>query len=461
MLSFRSLLLLSLALLFGGANVSAQTFPLQQQSAQPQQTVQQQQQRIQQVPLQQQPMQQQQIQAPPMQTPQFGTQGNPSIYSQNSAQPATQPGVGQMPVGQIPMGSNAGQRYAAPIDVNQSMRVATANSGVPAGQSVPLYDPNGVNRAPQMVQPPAGQGIPQGMQHIGRAEPANRVIPFFLKPEEQRELDEFLVRWERYSTSINRYDVNFNLFIHNPEVAIMNKMAPDQPLKTAFGYFKYIANPRRFVYAVEGEWQGGKQTKWDKDKNSFILAEKIIIDEKSVYQYDYPAKTVLQLNVPPELIGKGIADSPLPLIFGAKADDLKRRFSMKVERISVNQGNETVDMIRLYARPLYIEDQQEYKELEILLFEKNLMARGLKQWDINGSAFKIYDLRDPVINPKDRFSPLEIIKEWFTADVPNGWKREERNWVAPSPPPPSSIAPATTQPQFANPSNGTPLYRAQ
>jgi TIGR03009 family protein len=289
------------------------------------------------------------------------------------------------------------------------------------------------------------------MAHVGRAEPASRVVPFFLNPAEQQELDAFLARWEKYSAGINRYDISFNLFIYDPTIP---GAQPNKAYKVAYGYFKYNANPRRFVYEIEGEWIGGnEQIKRDGDKNPQIFAEKVIIDEKSVHQYDYNAKTVRQINVPPELIGKGIADSPLPLIFGAKADDLKRRFSMKIENVSD-------ELIRLYARPLLVEDQQEFRELEILLYRNNLTARALRQWENNGKTYKVFDLQTPTINARTNL--IEDLKKWFTADVPRGWKRESMDWIAPSPVSPPPI-PAIPQAQVANPQqhNEMPLYRVQ
>jgi len=310
-------------------------------------------------------------------------------------------------------------------NMGQPLRVAATPSGQPVpGQTMTLYEPSGTNRVSPVVQPaiPGNpQGIPPGMQHVGRAEPASRVVPFILTPAEQRELDEFLIGWERYSATINRYDVNFDLTIVDPTIA---GAEPNRPHKIAFGYFKYIASPRRFVYVIEGEWQGNTQTKRG-DNNPNIHAEKIVIDEKSVYKYDYNAKTVLQINVPSEQIGKGIADSPLPLIFGAKAEELKRRFSMRIVPIPSRD-----DLIWLHARPLFIEDQQEFKELEIVLDKRTLTAIGLKQYDINDKGYRHFSLKQPQVNPRPVRSLLEDIREWFTPDVPRGWKHIEEPWVA-------------------------------
>ena len=426
MFSYRLLLLLSFAVLYGGINVSAQTFPGQfPPTAQPQvqqQQVQQpyiQQQQIQQGVVQQQPMQMQPMQAPP-----FGTH------------PAAQPAAPQGPFG---------------LNVVQP-RVATTHPA-PAGQQ--LYNPGTIPRTQQVVQPGAAQGVPPGMQHIGRSEPEYRIIPFFLNAAEQQELDAFLVRWERYSTSIKRYDVEFNLLEYNPEIP---GAKPNEAQRTSFGEFKYIANPMGFYYAIEGEWREGKPVKRDGDKNPHIFAEKIIINDKTVNKYDYNAKTVHQINVPSELIGKGIADSPLPLIFGAKADELKRRFSMKVE-------TKPNGLIWLYARPLLIEDQQEFRELVIIL-EKDLRAQGLLQHDINGKSRKVYELKSTRINPVME-DILDVFRRFLTPTTPPGWKRDIKDWVLQPPP-----APAMPQMPIAGPPpqqspmpppfrNEIPLYRGQ
>ncbi|MCL2710780.1 MAG: hypothetical protein FWE95_07855 [Planctomycetaceae bacterium] len=434
MISFRSLLLLSFVAFLVGANASAQQ-PLFQ-VPQPVQTQPAGQQRVQQDPIVQQPIQQQRVQQQPMQP--FVVQGAQSVYQPN---PNQSPPMAQPAGVQGQMGTNFGQ---------QPPRVATTNPGQPVGgQSIQLYNPSGTNQTPQILQPGvqgAQQGIPPGMQHMGSAAPANRIVPFFLNPVEQRELDNFLERWEKYSATINRYEVNFVLHIYDPTI---QGAEPNKANKVAFGYFKYIASPRRFVYEVEGEMLGDKQVKRT-DNTPNIYAEKIIIDEKSVNKYDYNAKTVHQINVPPDLIGKGIADSPLPLIFGAKAEDLKRRFSMKVV-----PHNNREDIMILRAKPLLIEDQQEFRELEIFIDKRNLTALGLRQDDINEKAYRSFTLKQHQINPRPVRSLLEDIKEWFTVDVPRGWRLEESNWVAPPPP-----VPAMQQPRTANPpQNEVPLYR--
>ena len=438
---------------------------------------------IQQQPIQQQPIQAQPMQAQPMQTQPMqmqpvqtqpiplGVQGGQSVF-QNQVPPMGQPAAVQPPTGMNVGQPNMGQpntmvqpdfRVAAipgaqpPITqppVTQPPVTQPLGTQPPVGQTMPLQNSGGMNQTPFAVPSgagSAGQVPPPGMMHMGRAEPAHRIVPFFLNPAEQQELDAFLARWERYSVNIRQYEVEFYLLEFEPDPATLGTV-PNQPQSTLFGHFKYNSKPMRYLMAIEGEWRDNTHVKRDGDKNPHIRAEKTIIDEETVYKYDYNSKTVHKVNVPPELIGKGIADSPLPLIFGAKADELKKRFSMKVE-------HRQDGFVVLYARPLLIEDQQEFRELEVML-DKDLRARGLRQYDINGTGYKVFDLRSVKINPVN-LNPADYISRFFNPRPPLGWKQEERNWVQH---PPS--APATPQmpmgnaPQHVPPQQpGVPLYR--
>ncbi|MDR3232328.1 MAG: hypothetical protein LBT46_01440 [Planctomycetaceae bacterium] len=373
-----------------------------------------QQQAIQRGTMQNAPIQQQPIKVPPLAVVENGR----VVYQRNPAADANP----------IPAAG------VSPVNYPQGIKTAMTQSG-----TVPLY-----SGQPQAVTVPQEQRV-----HAGHSEPPQKIVPFFLNLQEQRELDDFLVRWEKYSRDVKRYDVDFYMSTYNFAIPGAD---PNKPYKITFGYFKYIANPLRFVYHVEGEWKNGGKEKRDGDKNPQIFAEKIIIDEKTVFKYDYNAKTVMQVNVPPEMIGKGIADSPLPLIFGAKADDLKRRFSMKIAPTA------NPDRIWLQAKPLLLEDQQEFSMIEIILDRKTLQAVGLKKYDISAEAYTVYELRSPKVN--DRLSSvLDDLKTWFSPTVEKGWKHEVNDWIAVQP---HTALPAQQQtvPQQSQ-RNDIPLYRVQ
>ena len=101
----------------------------------------------------------------------------------------------------------------------------------------------------------------------------------------------------------------------------------------------------------------------------------------------------------------------------------------------------------LSARPLLPEDQQEFKELEIML-DKDLRAIGLRQFDINGKAHKVYELISPKVNDRTR-AILEDLQTFFKPTVPSGWKHESKNWVQQLSPVPAMSPVATPHPQLS------------
>jgi TIGR03009 family protein len=442
MLSFRPFLLLSFAAFCWGTHVSAQQVPFQPlPTGQPPQRILQPQ--VQHEQMQQPRIQQPQVQHQQVQQPRLGAQGGNSVYQQNPYPQAGQPptaGQPQPPYNPNPHYNPTQGQYGAgqpPVRLALNEQI--------------LYDPptsSGGDRTPLVISPAAGQppvGILGGMPPVinpVRAEPAMRIVPYALNPTEQRELDEFLARWEKYSADIKRYNVKFYQHEYDPAI---NEAEPDKPIKIGYGYFMYIANPLRFVYHVEGEYRDGRLVKRD-DKNPHIHAEKTIIDEKTIYKYDYNTKTMYKINVPPEMIGKGIADSPLPLIFGAKAADLKQRFSMRI----VSPPGKPDDYV-LCARPLMIEDQQEFKELEIMIDKKTLIAKAIRQWSINDKSHKVFELKETRIN--DRMDKiLDDIRGFFTPTVERGWKVLETDYWIPQPPPTAAVP----QPPLGNPYSPPP-----
>ena len=233
--------------------------------------------------------------------------------------------------------------------------------------------------------------------------------PFTLNPDEQKELDTFLVRWENFNAIIKRFDVDFNLFEYDPAIP---GATPNSPHRISFGRFVYAADPKRLRFDVEGEWRDGKQIVRRRDENPYIHAETIIIRGRSIVRYDYNSEMVLQINASPEMIEAKVANFPLVLAFGGKADDLKQRFSMKVEH---REGH-----VVLYARPLLAENHWKFRELVMMLDGETLHPRGLK-WHDRGTGYKVFALR--------RIRQGMMAGDQFTTPViPPDWRRETYDW---------------------------------
>lgn len=327
--------------------------------------------------------------------------GSPSAFNPPSPQTppnAVQPAVHQNQNPQNPQYTNNFQQ--------PGVRIASAQppvAGNPATPQPPTTPQPGVAPAP------AGE-----YRHVGRAAPILRVIPFVLNQEQQKELDDLLLRWEAVSKDINRYSVEFTAYIYDPTVPRLDPAEDvNKPLKTTFGTFKFNA-PNKFLYHLEGEWIGGVKVKRNEEKNPGVAEEKIIINDQAFFQYDFTSKTLLQINIPPEMRNRGIADSPLPLIFGAKATEMKSRYSMRIVTREEFKDSE----VWLQARPLRVEDQQEFCEVEIRLDKRTLLAKAIKKRDPNEKSYTAYVLSkhkiDDLLGGLDRWS--------MRPSVPGDWK---------------------------------------
>lgn len=347
-------------------------------------------------------------QTPPKRMTVNGEQVDPQQYArqqQFSPQPSyqatsPQPGMPQLAVNT----TQATYGTAAPNPAYGNAHIASPQaqpSLVPENPASPL---SSISR-PQVSAPqvPIQQQLP--------TPPA----PFQLTSEQLKELDAFLLRWEEQSSKIKRFELGFILCYFAGGVDPNSD--PTKETFRAYGLFNYVA-PDKILYNVLGEIKDGKLVKESR-------AEKKLYDGKSFYEYDFNAKKVVEYPLTPEMRSKGVADGPLPLIFGAKADDMKRRYWMRI----VTEPSYREKEVWLEIWPRWREDAVEFNRIELRLDAVKLEPIAMRKHEINGLSKTDYIFRDVKINNSlDKM--LEIVKSLFTPDVPFGWTREVRDFTA-------------------------------
>ena len=93
-------------------------------------------------------------------------------------------------------------------------------------------------------------------------------------------------------------------------------------------------------------------------------SERWICNGTQIIEIMEDEKTYTSIEIPEEKRGKNIIHTPLPFLFGMKADEAKSRFDLKLK--SENE-KEAV----LLARPKMAQDQQNYRAAQITLNKKN------------------------------------------------------------------------------------------
>ena len=153
--------------------------------------------------------------------------------------------------------------------------------------------------------------------------------------------------------------------------------------------------------------------------------------------------------LPPELQGKGIADGPLPSLFGAEATKLMQRYYIRV-----TQQNE--EQIWLDAWPRDRRDAADYQRIELILNKKTFSPTALQIYLPNhqpqqkNSAVYMFDPAK-VNDPIDRF--LGVFQKPRT---PFGWKKVVDQPPAAAVPPPRQAARPGQGPGPPRP--GQPLF---
>jgi TIGR03009 family protein len=237
---------------------------------------------------------------------------------------------------------------------------------------------------------PSASQPPRLRQAPAPARPAQ--APFQLTPREQANLDWVLNTWQQRSAKVKTYKCSFTRWEYDPVFGDPNKPAVDE------GEVNY-RSPDKGTFWVKKPKE--RQERW-------------ICDGKSMYQYDFRKKLLIQHKLPPELQGKAIVESPLPFIFGAEAAKLRQRYFLKISTPPDVQGKQTW----LEAYPRQQRDAANFRRAELILTNKNMTPYALQIDAPNGQNRTVYQFRDIVVN-----DPLDFLKNPFHVLTPPFWKK--------------------------------------
>lgn len=275
------------------------------------------------------------------------------------------------------------------------------------------------NGASQPASAPPGQNATRLPARPAAPPPA---APFTLSPQEQAELDQILIAWERSSSAIKTFKCEFTRWEYNPSTLL--KLPKNQPRTESTGEIRFAAPDKGLfkVTDVRVLVPGQKGAEWKKGVAADY--EHWVCDGQAVFTLNHAERILKEIPLPQELRGNAIADGPLPFVFGAKAEKIKQRYWLR--QITPPGAK---DEIWLEARPRYQADAANYSKVEIILNSKDLMPLAIQQTepiklDNDGKPSDpirfVYQFRDIAANGKfDNFFGAFIKPE-----LPFGYKRE-------------------------------------
>lgn len=279
----------------------------------------------------------------------------------------------------------------------------------PAGQMPAVQQQPAYPDQPVVPQDPALRRRMPGEQGMGPPGAAPPRAPFELTPAEQAQLDRVLLFWEKSSQSVKSFRAKFRRFEYNPgadfRVQDPNQPNdPNQPTAVDDGELRF-QSPDKALYSVDPGPKVSRPERW-------------ICDGKSMYQYDFVNKVVREYRIAPEDQGKAIANGPVPFLFGAKAEQIKHRYWVRIVTPA-----DVKNQIWLEAYPKFAADAQNFDRVEVILDigQNDIVPSAVQIYQPGGKARTVYKLWNTAVNQKDLRG---IFEDPFHARIPPGWQRK-------------------------------------
>lgn len=289
-------------------------------------------------------------------------------------------------------------RPGQPLGQRPQMTAPAANTAPayvpPAAQGAPRPGYTGQPAYPQSQTVPQARPLPTPQQ---AAPPQNAPgAPFVLTPADEAQLDRMLQYWEQSSAKVKTFSCKFRRWHYDPEFRPPKPGEPDQPVSTDLGELKY-AKPDCGALKIEGD----RPEHW-------------ICDGKSIFQYEYDKKQLTERPLPPDMQGEAVRNGPIPFLFGAKADEIKRRYFVRMVTPA-----DVKDQVWLEAFPRYQQDAANFFRVELILSAREMQPLGIQIYQPNNRTRDAYSFYDIVVN-----DPLGFLKlNPFSPSTPLGWKK--------------------------------------
>ena len=262
-------------------------------------------------------------------------------------------------------------------------------------------------QAPQ--QPPAGHQAPPQPRVASIAPPAAAPPPT-LSPQEQAQLDQLLAAWEARNAAVRTWSCTFRKWEYNawsPADAAGERLA----FAESSGELKYAA-PDKGLFRVKESKQ------WSPEARRYEVrggdaGEHWVCNGESIYEFRHTERQLRETKLPPEMRGKAISDGPLPFVFGAKADTLRKRYWMRIIT-----PRDVRDQIWLEALPRYQADASNFSKVELILQARDLMPFAIQIFKPGGQDRDVYQF-DPSTNLIDK--GLDLIRDFARPTPPFGY----------------------------------------
>jgi TIGR03009 family protein len=283
-----------------------------------------------------------------------------------------------------------------------------------AGKPRPMAGPRRIPAEDQAGGEGQAEGGSRPPAEARPAAPRAPKAPFKLTADQQVEVDAALVAWEQRSKTIKTLKAEFTRWEYDTVFGKMDDQGNPIPVQKQ-GLMKYSA-PDKGLYQVLDE--GGEH--W-------------VCDGRSIFEFNHGKKQLIERVLPPELQGKAISDGPLPFLFGAEAEKLKRRYFIRLVTPSDVEGQ-----VWLEGYPRYPGDAANFQRATLILDARTMLPFAIEIFLPNGKSRTVHQFDNQKVN-----DPLGFLAGDFSKPkLPRGWTRVVEDPAGGAQPSPGGARPA-------------------
>ena len=284
---------------------------------------------------------------------------------------------------------------------------AQASPGVPrpTGQQPAAAAPQQprVAQTPQAGARPPAQGAPQ-------QRPPQPTVPQ-LSPEAAAALERLLTAWEARNAAVKTWSCDFYKWEYNafgPVGPSGDRLA----FAESTGEIKY-AMPDKGLFRVKESKQWNAQTSRYEQRPG-DSGEHWVCNGTSIYEFRHGDRQLRETKLPTEMRGKAISDGPLPFVFGAKADTLKKRYVMRILPTPAGVN----DQVWLEALPRTQADAANFSKVELILGSRDLIPFAIRIYKPGGQDQDVYQF---IQNTSLIDKGLDLIRDFSKPVTPLGY----------------------------------------
>lgn len=237
-----------------------------------------------------------------------------------------------------------------------------------------------------------------------------------LTPPQSAFLDQVLNVWEQRTAAIKQYQCTVTRWQYDPTID------PTSPAVIDKGILQY-AKPDKGLFRVDNRQTLSKKGPSPEYRVSEQFGDYWVCDGEYLHIRDRNEMKALKVQLPPEQRHNGIHNSPLPFLFGVKAEEVKARYW--VRPVAPPAGSTDV---WLEAWPKQPDDAGSYSRVQVVLDAKEVLPKALivflPNWQANSPHREVLEFTDrkQEQNLLNAIQQKLFMKQFIDTELPAPWK---------------------------------------